>query len=120
MQEEHLKKTGYPDKTVYLHRLILNAPKNKEIDHINGNKLDNRKQNLRLCNRSENRGNSNGKQLSSSKFRGVYWCKRDKRWITIVNRVYGGRFKNEQEAGIKANELILRIYKKFAKLNIIE
>jgi hypothetical protein len=42
------------NKIVYLHRFLLTAPKNTIIDHINGDKLDNRKKNLRFCNTSEN------------------------------------------------------------------
>lgn len=39
---------------IYLHRLILNAPKNKWVDHINGNTLDCRKCNLRFCTPRQN------------------------------------------------------------------
>lgn len=55
-----------------IHRHILNPPKNKQVDHINHNTLDNRKCNLRLVTRSENQQNKNG-ALSNSKtgIRGV-------------------------------------------------
>ena len=44
-------------KTIYLHRFIANTPKGMETDHINQNKLDNRRENLRICTSSQNRTN---------------------------------------------------------------
>lgn len=53
------KKDGrYVNQTMSMHRLILGAPKGKDVDHKNGNRLDNRRQNLRLATRSQNVANS--------------------------------------------------------------
>jgi len=41
-------------KSARLHRFIMNAPSDKEVDHINGNSLDNTRNNLRLCTKKEN------------------------------------------------------------------
>jgi len=43
--------------TIYMHRDIMNCPLNKEVDHINGDSLDNRRENLRICSRQENNAN---------------------------------------------------------------
>lgn len=116
-----LKQAGKPDKTVYLHRLIMMPPIGKEIDHINGNKLDNRKSNLRICNRSNNMLNSKKRiKKCSSKYKYVYWNKTNKRWNVEVGEIWGGAFKDEKLAGIRANELIKELHGEFAKLNIIE
>lgn len=86
-----------------LHRLFTNANKNENIDHINGDTLDNRLCNLRKCNQSENRCNSI-KPLHgvTSKFKGVGWVKKDKVWRVRVYKnkksVYTGYFKNELDA----------------------
>lgn len=55
-----INKGGYVCRTInkngllYLHRFIMDASKGQEIDHIDGNKLDNRKSNLRFCTKSQN------------------------------------------------------------------
>lgn len=49
--------TSHSPKLIRMHRFLLNAPKSMEVDHINGNSLDNHKQNLRLATRSQNASN---------------------------------------------------------------
>jgi len=58
--------------TIYFHRLVMNAPKGIEIDHKNGDRLDNRRSNLRLATRSQNEQNKLGvRPDSKSGVRGV-------------------------------------------------
>jgi len=89
----------------YMHRVIANAPKGMDVDHINGDKLDNRRANLRVCTRSENLHNLTKKAYSGSGLRGAY---REKnrgagcRWfsaISVKGRVIRlGRFDTAEEA----------------------
>lgn len=57
--------------TLRIHRVIMSAPKGVQVDHINGNRLDNRKENLRLCNNSENQRNCRVRKTNKSGYKGV-------------------------------------------------
>jgi len=72
---------GYKDtkRTVLMHRMLLGSPKGKLVDHKNGDTLDNRKCNLRLCSHAQNARNSK-KRKGSSRFKGVNWNPRDEKW----------------------------------------
>lgn len=75
---------GNGKKTLLLHRIILNVPKGKYTDHINGDITDNRKQNLRICTQSENLLNKRNKVISKSGLVGVY--KYNDKWGAEVKR----------------------------------
>lgn len=57
---------------VMMHRAVLNAPKGTTVDHINGNKLDNRKSNLRLCTQEQNCRNSRRRVQTVTGYKGIY------------------------------------------------
>lgn len=63
--------------TIQMHRMILGLKLHdgKQVDHINGNGLDNRRCNLRICTHSQNHMNRQSHKHSSSKYKGVYWDK---------------------------------------------
>ena len=116
--DKKLKKSSY----FLLHRLLLNARKNVQIDHVNGNKLDNRIKNLRLCSNQQNAFNRI-KTSGVSKYKGVNWYKTDKIWyaqITVnYKKIQLGRFKNEIDAAIAYNNAAKKYYGKFAHVNQI-
>ena len=57
-----------------MHRLILNAAKGEQVDHINGDTLDNRKKNLRICNNQQNQQNQiHHRKNNKLGIKGVYW-----------------------------------------------
>lgn len=79
-----------------------------QIDHINGNRSDNRKENLRLVTNSENQQNRHKKSSwATSKTLGVHWDKRRNSWQAMITlnkkTMFLGRFKSEQDA-IKARK----------------
>ena len=67
------------DTHVLMHRLIMNAKKGQEIDHVNRDKLDNRRDNLKLCTHKDNMKNVVWKSGSSG-YRGVTYVKLQRRW----------------------------------------
>ena len=71
------KYPGYASKWkgARMHRLIINAPKGIDVDHINGNGLDNRKKNLRLVNKFQQNQNSIKRRDNTSGYRGVNFFK---------------------------------------------
>lgn len=89
-------------KTLYMHRLIMRAPKGAMIDHANGDPLDNRKENLRFVTRSQNGLNSRARARVYSKHRGVTFDLDRGKWMAqlVVNkkRVLRSRFDSEEEA----------------------
>lgn len=75
--------------TILMHRLIINAPEGFDTDHINRNRLDNRRSNLRVCTRSQNNMNSKIRIDNNSGSKGVSWHKQTNKWRSYIN--YGGK-----------------------------
>ncbi len=71
-------------RIIWMHRVINNTPQDLETDHINRNRLDNRKSNLRTCTTRENQLNKGISKRNTSGVNGVCWYKRDKRWVARV------------------------------------
>lgn len=89
-------------KRPYLHRLVTKAKAEDLVDHINGNRLDNRKSNLRLVSKNQNAQNCSRYINNKSGVKGVYLCKQTGRWraeIRANNKVFKlGRFETLEEA----------------------
>lgn len=92
-----------------------------EVDHINGDGLDNRLCNLRLTDRHQNRCNSKKPATNTSGFKGVSWCKRNKQWHAGIKRNYKtynlGYFDDVREAAAAYQRAALRLHGEFARLN---
>lgn len=87
---------------VYLHRYILQAPKGLQVDHINGDVLDNRRSNLRLCTAGQNQWNVPGRSASGRK--GVTKARNQWRAEIMVNRVRWIRFFRTFEEAVAQRE----------------
>jgi len=107
-------------KSVFLHRFLMNAKRGDIIDHINGNGLDNRKENLRFCTVSQNMFNRKKAFNSTSRYYGVSFDKHSKKWRSQIHTngksITFGRYDNEVDAA-KAYDIRVKKYKgEFAKL----
>ena len=104
--------------------IICPCPAGFEVDHINRNKLDNRKSNLRIATRSENCANRGSFQESSSKYKGVHWSKKTGRWEVAIRKdgkqIYIGGFDDEIAAASAYNNYARKLWGDFAVLNDIE
>ena len=99
---------GYAVRTlkgshIYMHRVINATSAGYETDHINMDKLDNRKENLRTVTRSQNNTNRLPKKNASSRFKGVYFEKKRGLWIAQIKpvgkaKIYLGGFTSEEAA----------------------
>ena len=104
-------------KEIKLHNLIMNPPKGKMVDHINGCIYDNRKINLRICLEEENAKNKKTQINNTSGVKGVTWNKRVGKWYARINinkkRKVIGSFINFEEAVRARKEAEIKYYKEF-------
>jgi HNH endonuclease len=104
-------------RLIYLHRFILQPEKGAHVDHISGNKLDNRRSNLRTCTHQENRQNSKHYENNTSGYKGVAFDKSTGNWKAYINidgkTVHLGRFPTAELAAEHRNEAAEKIFGEF-------
>jgi hypothetical protein len=114
---------GKKQTSIVLHRLLMEFPDN-QVDHINRDGLDNRRDNLRMCTNAENGRNKGNFRNNKSGYKGVHYHIGIKRWVAYITvnykRISGGCFDTAKDAATRYNELAIIHHGDFAKLNIIE
>ena len=115
------------ERVIWLHYEVLNLKypyKYKyQIDHKNGNKLDNQKRNLRFCTKEQNASNCRRYKNNKSGYKGVYWFKYNRKWSCQIQknkiRFFLGYFDNEIDAAKVYNQAAKKYFGEFARLNQI-
>lgn len=110
-------------KAHYVSRVVMKAPKGVEVDHVNRNRLDNRKCNLRIATRTQNEVNKGKRSGSKNKMKGVQHVPRNRKnpWmatVSINNRAkHLGYFPSEIAAARAYNEAVRKIHGDYAYTN---
>lgn len=98
----------YKNSQLIMHRIIMNCPDGKQVDHKCHNKLDNRKSNLRIVTNQQNSMNSLVQLNNKSGVTGVCWDKNVGKWYVYINykgkRIYKGRYKDLEVAKMVRKE----------------
>lgn len=115
------KRINGKQRHTYMHRLIMNAPTGLDIDHINHDGLDNRKCNLRLCTKKENRMNIKKKE-SRWGYKGIDFRDSNKnKWIAQIKfnkkSIYIGCYPDKISAAKAYDEKAKELFGEFAHLN---
>lgn len=106
---------------LFMHRVILKAPEDMEVDHIDGNPLNNQKSNLRLCTRTQNNQSRRMFRHNKSGYKGVWRNSKGKPWmacITVSGKVINlGYYTDRQEAARAYDKAARKYYDSFAVTN---
>jgi hypothetical protein len=117
-----LEGKGKNKKTIYMHRVIVNAPPNKDVDHRDGNGLNNQDENLRICTDSQNLANSKRRSDNTTGYKGVFLKKGKNKFrarITVNGkRINLGCFFTAAEANMVYQNAAQKYFGEFAYKNI--
>ena len=113
--------TGSGKAQMLFHRLVMSLTDGQIVDHINRNKLDNRKRNLRICSASQNSYNNKQQSNSKSGYRGVVQNNLGK-WCAYINNlghsIYLGMYDTPEEAANAYDSAAAIIAGEFAYRNL--
>lgn len=119
-----LHTVGPNGKSIYMHREIMirrGFSRNTRFDHRDGDGLNNQLSNLRPCSAAENVQNRRKEPGLSSRFKGVYWHRRDEKWMARLvhngKSQFLGYFKDEEQAGKAYDTAAVKQFGEFARLN---
>jgi hypothetical protein len=110
-----------------MHRVILGATVSGhkvQVDHINHNKLANRRSNLRFCTPSQNKANIIKQKNNSGQYKGVSWDRQLKKWRVKITQnqkqMFIGLYDDPVIAAQVYNEKAIGLFGEFACLNKIQ
>lgn len=113
-----------PRRLIYMHREVTGARKGQAVDHRNHNGLDNRRENLRVCDTRQNAGNMRKLRKATSQYKGVWFDFSRGKWEAMIRgpggsgpRRFLGRFATEAEAAAAYDKAALEVFGEFALLN---
>lgn len=122
--KKNKSKSPNGDHGILMHRMVLGAKAGEQVDHIDGNKLNNQLENLRLCSFSSNQANSKIKSNNTSKYKGVTFDSSRNKWIAqiMINRKHKflGRFNSPIDAAREYNNAAIHYFGEFANINNLE
>jgi hypothetical protein len=114
-------------RRVSMHRWLMGEPRRKEVDHVDGNRANNQRHNLRVCTRLQNLMNRpKPNRYTTSKYKGVSWIAKQGYWQA---RIQGGtapgifiigQYATELEAAAAYNAAAIQYHGEYARLNVIE
>lgn len=111
---------------------VRRLPRGMHVDHINGNPLDNRRENLRMATPMQNAANAHARADGSSQYKGVHWNKEKRLWRAELNltvtpgrrgrrgkgvRLHLGSFLVEEDAALCYDQIAREWYGQYARLN---
>lgn len=109
------------DKVLFIHRLVVNCPEGLRVDHINGDTLDNRKCNLRICDANQNIRNRKKPKHNTSGFKGVVKIKNYNKWSSQISykgeHKYLGYYNSKEQAAMVYDIWALFYHGEFARTN---
>ena len=113
--------TEIDGRKVVMHRLILGTPPDRVVRHLNGVRLDNRRENLCTLSPGERCHSAKRRPGTSSRFKGVSWHVRINRWVANIavdgRQHYLGTFTDEREAALAYNRAAALYYGEHAFVN---
>lgn len=122
----YIRRGGYvvrfvAGQTIFLHREVMRPAAGLMVDHINGDKLDNRRENLRVCTNAQNSMNQRRSIGNTSGFKGVRRHAASGKWQAIIKKDgkarYLGLFEDPRVAAHTYNRAAIQLFGDFASLN---
>ena len=113
---------AYTKRSTPMTHLLLHPPKGYVADHINGDTLDNRRSNLRICTQRENKLNAGARRNSKSGYRGVTYKPHARGWMAQIQEHgkfhFLGYYKTATEAALAYDQKALELRGEFARRNL--